>query len=71
MSDNKLDFEKAIRSLEKIIEQLENNECSLDESIKLFENGVELINVCKSSLKNAQDKINAITQTQEGNISND
>ena len=39
MAENKIDFEKSLSELEKIVAQLGSGECSLDESIKLFEKG--------------------------------
>ena len=41
MSKN-TDFEKSLDELEKIVEELQNGDISLDESIKLFERGIKL-----------------------------
>lgn len=51
------DFEKALGDLETIVEQLEQGELSLDESLKAFERGVALTRQCQSALKQAEQKV--------------
>ena len=53
----KMTYEKAMSRLEEIIEQLENNEVSLEKSIDLFQEGIELSKYCDSKLKNIQEKV--------------
>ena len=60
MSENKLTFEQAYQKLEKIAEQLNSNDISLDESIKLYEEGIKLSNYCTQALKNAKQKIETL-----------
>ena len=50
-------YEKAIIRLEYIIQQLENNEIPLEESISLFQEGIELSKYCDNKLKNIQEKV--------------
>lgn len=59
------DFEKAIEELEKIVSQLESGEVSLDESIKLFERGMELTGICRKTLDTARQKIVTLTEAEE------
>ena len=61
MSENSFDFEKSLNELEKIVSALEDNEISLDESIKLFEKGIELSDKCRQTLEKAEIKITALT----------
>ena len=61
------DFEKAIEELEKIVSQLESGEVSLDESIKLFERGMELTGICRKTLDTARQKIVTLTEAEEEN----
>lgn len=56
MSD-KITFEKAMERLEEIVSILENGKCSLDESLKLFEEGTKLSKLCKDDLNKAEQKI--------------
>ena len=69
MSKN-TDFEKSLDELEKIVEELQNGEISLDESIKLFERGMELTNLCRKTLETARQKITSLTEEEEENGEN-
>jgi exodeoxyribonuclease VII small subunit len=62
-------FETALQRLEYIVEQLESGETSLDESIKIFEEGNSLIKLCINKLNQAEKKINKITSDADGTIS--
>ncbi len=57
-------FEKSLIELENIIKKLENDEVSLDESIALFEKGVELSNECRKTLETAENKIITLTDAE-------
>ena len=69
MSKN-TDFEKSLDELEKIVEELQNGDISLDESIKLFERGMELTNLCRKTLETARQKITSLTEEEEENGEN-
>ena len=62
MKDKEITYEEAIKRLEEIISSLEKNEVSLDESIKLFEEGTRLTAFCADKLKSAQQKITELTK---------
>ena len=47
-------FEAAMEQLEKIVTGLEAGNLTLDESLKLYEQGVKLASFCEEQLKNAQ-----------------
>lgn len=64
MSKN-TDFEKSLNELEKIVEELQNGDISLDESIKLFEKGIELTNDCRKTLETARQKITSLTEEEQ------
>ena len=64
MSD-KIIFEESLNSLEKIISKLENGECSIDDSIQLFEEGMKHIKDCRNALNTAEMKINSLTEIDE------
>ena len=65
MAQNKIDFEKSLGELENIIKKLESGDCTLDESITLFEQGIKYTNECRTALKNAQAKIISLTEAEE------
>ena len=66
--DNKLNFEEVLARLEEIVRSLEGGEKSLDDSMKLYEEGVRLIRVCSSELEGAEAKIKILKETLSGDI---
>lgn len=68
---NNTDFEASLLELEKIVEKLEDGEISLDESIKLFEKGMELSNDCRKTLNSARQKIITLTEAEKEAQSDD
>lgn len=59
-------FEKAITRLEQIVGILESGQSTLDDSLKLFEEGTKLTAFCSRSLKEAEQKIvKLIDETKE------
>lgn len=59
-SPDVLRFEDALSELEKIVQQLEGGELSLDESLSMFEQGVKLSRLCHQRLDEAEKKIEAL-----------
>lgn len=57
-----LNFEKALIRLEETVNKLENEELSLDESLKIFEEGISLYRLCNKELSEAEKKISLIIQ---------
>lgn len=57
MSKKELSFEKAMDRLEEIVASLENGECPLEESLKLFEEGVKLVKLCNNKLETVEGSI--------------
>ena len=66
--ENKLNFEEALARLEEIVRSLESGDKSLDDSMKLYEEGVRLIRVCSSELEGAEAKIKILKETLSGEI---
>lgn len=56
----KMTFEQAIKRLEEIVNLLENNETSLDDSVELFQEGVQLSQYCLKKLGNVENKVSKI-----------
>ncbi len=61
-------FEDALNSLEKIVKQLEEGEVSLDNSLKMFEEGIHLSRICAKKLEETEKKIEILVKTKEGDI---
>ena len=69
MSDkpvNEMSFEEAMAALEAVVGQLERGDVPLEESIKLYERGAELKKRCEAKLKEAEEKVAAITLGEDG-----
>lgn len=60
----KQSYEEAISALETIVTKLESGEASLDESLKLFEEGTKLAAFCSKALDTAEQKIRTISQSE-------
>jgi exodeoxyribonuclease VII small subunit len=52
-----MDFEKKLTRLEEIVQKMEKGELALDESLKLFEEGVKLSRDCHSQLTKAEAQV--------------
>ena len=61
-----LTFEQAMARLEQIVTTLEGGKCSLDDSLKLFEEGTALTPYCSKQLKEAEQKILKLTAVESG-----
>ncbi len=61
-----MSFEEAMRELEGVVGQLERGDVALDASIKLYERGAELKARCEAKLKEAEEKVAAITLSADG-----
>ena len=61
----KIDFEKSLAKLEQVVEKLESGDQSLDEALKLFEEGISLTRGCQHALKQAEEKITLLSQQNE------
>lgn len=59
-------YEKALKKLEEIVDKMENGELSLDESMKLYEEGVKLSEFCAKCLDKAQLKVNNLSDIKNG-----
>lgn len=64
---DEMNFETAMAELEKVLGQLERGDVALDESIALYERGAKLKARCETKLKEAEEKVAAITLDGDGN----
>ena len=58
-------FEEVLERLEEIVTQLESGDCPLEESMKLYEEGVALSGLCNKKLEKARQKIVTLQQAEE------
>ena len=59
-------FEDDLRKLENVVERLERGDLSLDDSVKLFEQGMTLSNACKAELDKAEGRIQVLVHGKRG-----
>lgn len=62
--DNNIGFEAALARLEEITRLLEGGNASLDDSLKLFEEGVMLVRLCNEKLENAKLRVLKVAGTE-------
>ena len=56
----KLNFEQSMERLEQIVRTMERGDAKLDESLKLFQEGTELVRSCSKMLEDAQMQIQMV-----------
>lgn len=61
-------FEKNMDRLEEIVARMEKEEVSLEDSMKLFEEGVKLARTCSERLDKAEKKIEILVKEKDGEI---
>ena len=65
---SEMTFEQAMSELERIVTQLERGDVPLEDSITLYERGAELKKRCEAKLKEAEQKVAAITLDEDGSV---
>jgi len=63
-----LSFEQALKRLEEIVETLESGNISLEEALKIYQEGVVLRKLCSDILEEAEGKVMAIMSKEEGSM---
>lgn len=63
--EKELTFESAMKRLEEIVNALENGTVALDDSLKLFEEGIKLTKYCENELKNIENKAAKILENSK------
>ena len=62
------DFEKALKRLEKIVDELENRSPPLNKALELFQEGKKLSRLCNKELTSLERKVRMIIEDEEGNV---
>ncbi len=66
--EKKLTFEAALTRLEEIARLLESGESSLEESLQMYEEGMQLIAFCNKKLTEAEAKVQKLVKTADGDF---
>ena len=61
-------FEDRLTALEAVVERLERGDLTLEDSVRLFEEGVQLSNGCKEELEKAEGRIQVLVETRGGRV---
>ena len=64
-------FEAALKQLEEIVQRLEKGELPLEESLKLYEEGVTLSRLCHAKLEEAEGRIEMLMKDARGDLTID
>ena len=62
-----IDFEKSLKRLEKIVQELEDGDLTLDEALKKYGEGIELSRACTKMLNEAKNKVEKLVK-KEGTL---
>ena len=60
-----MEFEKNLKDLEKLVDKMSSGEMSLDEAIKSFEKGMELVKKCRKELNHSEQKVQKLIKVHE------
>lgn len=63
-----MNFEQSFERLEKILQQMNDGQLSLDRSLSLYEEADKLIGACQKHLSNAEKKIECLKKNRAGDI---
>jgi len=61
-------FEEQLKKLEAIVDQLEKGDLTLEDSLKLFEEGVSLSAACKKELDEAEGRVQILIKQRDGSL---
>jgi len=61
-------FEKAMKRLEQIVEDLEKGDLDIDKSLEMFEEGIKMSRLCSKKLAEAESKIEKLTKDKKGEL---
>jgi len=61
-------FEDRLTALEAVVERLERGELTLEESVRLFEEGMRLSQACKQELEQAEGRMQVLVEGKNGTL---
>lgn len=61
-------FEESLKQLESIVGKLERGDLPLEESVRLFEEGIKLSDACKTDLETAEGKVQMLLKQKDGSM---
>ena len=64
-------FEQALSELEQVVQKLEKGELPLEESLRLYEDGIRLSRLCHTKLEEAEGRIEVLLKDSRGEVAQD
>jgi len=61
-------FEAALARLEELVKELEQGDLPLEQSLKLFEEGIKLSRICNRRLEDAERRVEILLKDEAGNV---
>ena len=61
-------FEESLTKLEEIVAQLERGDLSLEDSVRMFEEGSRLSATCRKQLEEAEGKVEMLVKQRDGSV---
>ena len=61
-------FEESLKKLEEIVAKLERGDLSLEDSVRLFEEGTRLSAECRKQLEDAEGKVELLVKQRDGSM---
>ena len=65
MSEKELNFEQQLNRLKEIVSLIQQKELSLDESLKLYEEGNKIVKLLNEELKKAEEKVEKVIEIEK------
>ena len=67
-TDSAFNFEDSLAELETLVQQMEQGDLTLEDSLAAFERGISLTRGCQSALAQAEQKVNVLMQDSQGKV---
>jgi exodeoxyribonuclease VII small subunit len=68
MAKHKQTFEEALKELENIVKKLESGDLPLEQALKTYEEGIQLVKLCSGKLDETEKRIQVLMQDRNGEI---
>jgi len=68
MANRKEGFEEHLKALEKLVDELEHGELTLDQALQRFEDGVKRLKTCRELLTKAEEKVKILVRDAQGEL---
>ena len=67
-ASNSFNFENSLAELETLVQQMEQGDLTLEDSLAAFERGISLTRGCQTALAQAEQKVNVLMQDAQGRV---